>query len=356
MLRGGAAAVVFAVAVVLAVAVGPLAAARTLDIYFIDVEGGQATLIVTPRGESLLVDAGFAGSGAFESKPGDPRQARDAQRILAATREAGVKRIDYLLVTHFHADHDGGVVELAQQIPIRTFIDAGTASPQLEETSRGALAMFEAYAAVRARGRHLVPRPGNRLPLKGIDAVVVSAGGSTIGKPLEGAGDPTANCAASAPPPQEPNENPRSLGFRLRFGRFRFLDLGDLTGAPLFALACPANRVGPVDVYLVTHHGGVDAADPATFAAFKPRVAIVNNGPRKGGAPETFAALRQAAGLEDAWQLHRSEPAGPQNLSDDRIANVDDTTAHWIKLSATADGSFRVENGRTGESRAYAPR
>jgi len=332
------------------------AAPRTLDIYFIDVEGGQATLIVTPKGESLLVDAGFPGAGAFDSKPGDPRQARDAQRILAAVRDAGVTRIDYLLVTHFHADHDGGVVELAQEIPIRTFIDAGTVSPQAEETSRGALAMFDAYAAVRAKGRHLVEKPGKRLPLKGIDAVVVSSAGSTIGKPLSGGGGRTANCAASALPAQEPHENPRSLGFRLQFGRFRFLDLGDLTGAPFFALVCPTDLVGPVDVYLVTHHGGADAADPATFAAFRPRVAVVNNGSRKGGAAETFAVLRQAAGLEDVWQLHRSQVVGAENFSDDRIANLDDTTAHWIKLSANKDGSFRVTNGRTAETRTYAAR
>src|SRR5262245_2606550 len=344
--------------VLMAVAIvfGQAAAPKTLDIYFIDVEGGQATLIVTPAGESLLVDAGFPGSGGFESKPGDPREARDARRIAAAAREAGVTRIDYLLVTHFHADHDGGVVELAPLLPIGTFIDHGTVPAEAEENVPGTRAMFEAYAAVRAEGRHLEPNAGDRLPLKGIDVTIVSSAGKTIAQPLTGAGGRTAPCAPRAPVAQEIHENPRSTGFRLQFGRFSFLDLGDLSGDPLFALACPVGLVGAVDVYLVAHHGGADAADPATFAAFAPRVAVLNNGPRKGGAPDTLAALRGAAGIEDVWQLHRSEMPGSQNFADERIANVDETTAHWIKLSAKEDGSFTVTNGRTRTTKAYPAR
>ena len=344
------------VLVVLAIALSQAIAPKTLDIYFIDVEGGQSTLIVTPAGKSLLVDAGFPGAGTFDSKPGDPRQARDAQRIVAAARAAGLTRIDYLLVTHFHADHDGGVVELAQLMPIGTFIDHDTVPASAEANVPGTLAMFDAYAAVRAKGRHLVPKPGDRLPLKGVEATVVSASGSALTRPLRGAGARTAGCAPTAPPAQEVNENPRSTGFRLQFGRFRFLDLGDLSGGPLFALACPASLIGPVDVYLVAHHGGADAADAATFAAFAPRVALVNNGANKGGAPEIFRALRQAAGVEDVWQLHRSRIDGSQNYADERIANLDDTTAHWIKVSAKVDGSFTVTNGRTGAAKSYPAR
>ena len=333
----------------------PIRAARTtLDIYFIDVEGGQSTLIVTPAGQSLLVDTGFPGpGGGFDALPGDPDKARDAQRIRAAARDAGVARIDYLLITHFHADHDGGVVELAQLMPIGAFIDHGRVLPAAEETSRGTLAAFDRYAAVRAKGRHLEPAAGARLPLNGVDAIVVSAAGSTIATPLAGAGGPTEGCAPSAPPAQEPHENPRSTGFRLQFGRFRFLDVGDLTGAPLYALACPNNLVGPVDVYLVAHHGGADAGDPALVAAFRPRVAIVNNGAMKGGAREALATLRALAARVDTWQLHRSENAGMENVADERIANVDTTTAHWVKLRARADGSFTVTNGRTGREKRY---
>jgi beta-lactamase superfamily II metal-dependent hydrolase len=341
----------------LAIIVPAVRAARaTLDIYFIDVEGGQSTLFVTPAGESLLVDTGFAGDGTFNSSPGDPARARDAQRILAAARDAGVTRIDYLLITHFHADHDGGVVELAQLLPIGTFVDHGNVLPVAEENVKGTLQAFERYAAVRAKGRHLAPAPGARLPLKGVEASVVSAAGSTIVKPLAGAGTRTPGCAPNAPPPDEPNENPRSTGFQLRFGKFRVLDAGDLSGPPLFALACPTSLVGPIDVYVVAHHGGGDAADPATFAAFRPRVAVLNNGATKGGAPETFAALHAVPGMDDVWQLHRSTRTGARNFADNRIANLDESTAHWIKVSARADGSFTVTNGRTGRGKDYLVR
>lgn len=332
------------------------AAGKTLDIYFIDVEGGQATLVVTPAGESLLIDTGFPSDGTFASIPGDPRKARDANRILAAARAAGVTRIDYLLLTHFHADHDGAVPELAQLIPIRTFIDHEAPAPDAEERVPGTQAAFEAYARVRATGKHLTPKPGERLPLKEVETIVVSAGGETLPRPLAGAGGANPACGPSAPIAQEPSENPRSTGVRLRFGRFTFLDVGDLTGAPLFALTCPANLIGPTDVYLVAHHGGADAGDRATFAGLAPRVAILNNGVKKGGAPEVLAALHQAQGLEDAWQLHRSLPPGPRFFSDDHVANLDESTAHWLKLSAKEDGSFTVTNGRTGAAKSYGPR
>jgi beta-lactamase superfamily II metal-dependent hydrolase len=344
-----------AAAIAAAASLGVAAARTTLDMYFIDVEGGQSTLIVTPSGETLLVDTGFPGNGGFDALPGDPASARDAQRIVAAARDAGVSRIDYLLITHFHADHDGGVVELSSLLPIGTFIDHGRVLPDAEQTSAGTLKAFDRYAAVRARGRHLEPAPGARIPLKGVEALVVSAARATVEKPLPGSGGRTAGCAVEPLPPQEPHENPRSTGVRLQFGRFRFLDLGDLTGAPLHALACPDNMVGPVDVYLVAHHGGADAADPATLAAFQPRVSVVNNGAMKGGDGPLFEALRRSGG-GDVYQLHRSTKNGVENVADERIANLDTATAHWIKVAASADGSFTVANGRTGAIERYAPR
>jgi competence protein ComEC len=329
---------------------------RTLRIYFIDVEGGQATLIILPGGQTLMIDSGFPGDGTFRSKPGDPANARDAQRIAAAARDAGVSRIDFLLITHFHADHVGGVPELSQLLPIGTFIDHGTVRPEAEQTVGGTLEAFERYEAVRSTARHIEPSAGERLPLDDVNALVVSSGGTTIEKPVDAAGRPNPACRPIASPAQEPNENPRSTGVLLEFGKFRFLDVGDLTGAPLFDLACPNDLIGAVDAYLVAHHGGVDAADPATFAAFQPRVAILNNGPRKGGAAETFATLHQARGLADVWQLDRSLAAAAENFSDERIANLDQSTAHWIKLAAQADGSFEVRNGRTGVVVPYGPR
>src|SRR6185369_11724724 len=208
-----------------------------------------------------------------------------------------------------------------------------------------------AYTAVRAKGRHLEPAPGERLPLNGVTAVVVSAAGATLRQPLPGSGAANPACRPAAPPAQEPTENPRSTGVRLEFGAFRFLDVGDLSGAPLFALACPRSIVGPVDVYLVAHHGGPDAADPATFDAFKPRVAVFNNAGRKGGVRATLSAASGVAGM-DVWQLHAREDAGPANTAPERIANLDDSAAHLIKISANADGSFSVTNGRTGQTKS----
>ena len=329
---------------------------KTLDIYFIDVEGGQATLIVTPDGHTMLIDAGFPSTGGFSARPGDPAKARDPQRILAVAKQAGASRIDYLLVTHFHADHVGGVPELSQLIPIQAFIDHGGVTEDADKNVPGTVAIHGAYAAVRDGKPHIEPRPGDRIPLAGVDVTIVSSGGQTLSTPLAGAAPgPNAACVAPGLPAQEKTENPRSTGFVLQFGKFRFLDVGDLSGAPLFNLACPSDQIGPVDVYLVSHHGGQDASDPSLFAAIKPRVAILNNGPTKGGAPAMFATLR-AQPATDTWQLHTSENKGTVNVGDDRIANLSETTAHWIKVSASDDGSFTVTNGRTGLTTGYAGR
>lgn len=325
-----------AVAILVALA-WPARGATTLDIYFIDVEGGQSTLVVTPAGESLLIDTGFAGNGG-----------RDADRIARAAKAAGVARIDYLLLTHFHGDHAGGVPALAERLPIRTFVDHDTIMPG-DTSSKGPL---DAYIRVRGTSRHIVPKPGDRIPLEGVDVQVVSSGGAIISAPLPGGGAPNAACGTTAPDAAEPIENPRSTGIQLTFGRFRFVDLGDLSGAPLFGLFCPANLLGPADVYLVPHHGGSDVVYRATFAV-QPRVAIMNNGERKGGSAESFAALRNVDGLQDVWQLHKSKAGGAHNFPDARVANLDESTAHWIKVSATEDGTFTVTNARTGETKSY---
>jgi competence protein ComEC len=330
------------------------AAAQELQIYFIDVEGGQSTLIVTPSHQSLLVDAGFASDGRFESTPGDAHKARDASRIARAASAAGLKQIDYLLVTHFHGDHDGGVPELAQLIPIRTFVDHGGLDDP--GTVPGTVQDFDAYAAVRAKGRHITVKPGDRLPLKGVRLTIVSSARKTLSSPLPGAGARNARCKSQAIPAQEQAENPRSTGFRLDFGQFRFVDLGDLSGDPLWALFCPNDLLGPLDVYLVPHHGGPDAADPATFGTIQPRAAVINNGATKGGAAETLAALHDVSPNPDVWQLHRSVNPASVNFADERIANLDESTSYWIQVTAKSDGSFRITNARTGLTKSYAPR
>jgi competence protein ComEC len=327
---------------------------QTLQIYFIDVEGGQSTLIVTPERHSLLIDTGWAGAGGG-FRPGDPHKARDANRILAAARDAGITQIDYLLITHFHVDHDGGVTELAQLMPIRTFVDHSAPSAEAERTSPETKEGYEAYLKVRSHGAHLQPVPGERVPLKDVEAIVVSSGGSTLKGPVMTGGPTNAACPDHATPPRDLYENPRSTGVLIRYGQFRFLDVGDLTGQPLFDLVCPKNMIGPVDAYLVAHHGGPDVSVTETFAALKPRVAIMNNGVSKGGARVTYQALHQVSGLEGVWQLHASADAADANFQSPYIANLDESTGYWIKLVASEDGSFRVLNQRTGEWTSYAP-
>jgi hypothetical protein len=314
-------------------------AAKDVRVFFIDVEGGQSTLIVAPGGESMLVDAGYADDG------------RDPRRILAAARDAGIRQIDTLLVTHFHADHDGGVPEVARQFPIKRFLDDGdivrTPPAIADRDWLLTLARYNAYVQARDDAPHAEPQPGYEMPVGSARVTFVSHAGKTITEPLPGAGAPNGACPTAPPEPQEKIENPRSNGFLLQFGRFRFLDLGDLVGEPLFALLCPRSLIGPVDLYLVPHHGGVDTWYPATFTGFRPHVAIINNGPTKGGAPEIFEAVRHAPGLDVTFQLHASRNPGAMNLPPSQIANLDETTSHWIKVAAREDGSFRVTNGRT---------
>ena len=327
----------------------------TLDIYFVDVEGGQATLIIMPGGETLLVDAGYPGQGKSDPTPGNASNARDAQRIAAAAADANISRIDYLLISHFHTDHFGGVMELAQLLPIGTILDHGTEIKKAQSKPKS-LDLILAYENIREHYNYVVPSVGDELPLEGAEITVVSSAGTILEAPLEDAGDVNSSCDRPEPASSGPSENTRSTGILLRHGAFRFLDVGDLVGQPLSGLVCPVNRIGSVDVYLVPHHGNADAADPATLEAFQPRVAILNNGPTKGGASAIFGVLRGSESLEDVWQLHLSEAEGAENFLPERIANLDTQTENWIKLSAKTDGSFRVLNGRTGKWKRYNAR
>ena len=319
-----------------------VAAGQNLEIYFIDVEGGQSTLVVNPAGESLLIDTGWDG---FDN--------RDAKRILAAARDAGITRIDYLLITHFHRDHVGGVPAVAQQLPVGTFIDYG----EPIETGDFAQAPFKAYAPIRASGKYRRVAPGDALAMRDLDVTVVTSGGAVVSKPLPNvAGDPNRACTGATIPSADSGENPRSLGIQIRFGQFTFLNLGDLPGAKLASLTCPRNLLGHSDVYLVPHHGNSDSAMPAVISAVSPRVAILNNGATKGGYAEGFAALRAVTGIEDVWQLHRSRNAGAVNFPETFIVNLEEDEKDpgaWLKLSADKTGNFTVTNGRTGFSKTY---
>lgn len=337
-----------ALLLVVVMAVATPAASKGLEIFFIDVEGGQSTLIVTPAGQSLLIDAGY-GRGSL----------RDPERILAAAHEAGLERIDYFLATHFHGDHVGGVTDLATRIPIGTYIDYGAPLGTIYGADRMSGRPFALYEATRAQNPHIVPRPGDRLPLEGVKVDVVSSGGELLTTPLPGAGQLNAACGKLEDHPEDGTENFRSLGVVVRFGEFSFVDVGDLSGNTLSKIICPRNLIGEASVYLIAHHGDYDTDSPAIYAALKPRVAVMNNGPLKGGDPAVFWTARTQPGL-DLWQLHASEIPGAKNSPREFIANVDNhdqhPAAYWIKLTANEDGSFTVVNSRSGFARTYSPK
>jgi beta-lactamase superfamily II metal-dependent hydrolase len=315
-------------------------AAKNLEVYSIDVEGGQATLLVSPSGESMLVDTGWAGHNR-----------RDADRILAAAKLAGVKKIDYLVTTHYHSDHVGGVPQLAEKIPIRNFVDHGAST----ETGKDADVLFNAYAAFRDKGTHLQVKPGDTIPIKGLDVRVLSSGGDVIPAPLPGAGQPNPECSSFERHEVDTSENARSVGILIGYGDFRMIDLGDLTWNKEFDLVCPANKIGAVDVYLVSHHGMNMSGSPQFVHALHPRVAIMNNGARKGGSPEIWQTIHDTPGLLDLWQLHFAVPGGKEhNSSDTVIANLDEICeGKWIRLTAQKDGSFSVYNSRNKYEKSY---
>ena len=324
------------------------AASPALDIYFIDVEGGQSTLFVTPSRQTLLVDTGYP-----------ERNGRDPDRIQAAMRDAGVSKIDYLLITHMHEDHNGGAAELSRRVPIGAFVDYG----ELMETSLDQVASFTAYRDARDRAvqagtaRHIIPKPGDRLPLAGLDVRIVSVDGATISAPIESAGQPNPACTSYEGRPFATRENPRSVGIHLRYGKFRALDLGDLVGQNLLRLVCPDNLIGDIDAYVIAHHANADTNMAPVLAAIRPRVAIADNGAYKGGSPPTWVGLREHKEIEGVWALHKSLNYESVNVPDAYIANLeygDDDHAAWIKLSASDDGSFSVTNGRTGWTERYA--
>jgi beta-lactamase superfamily II metal-dependent hydrolase len=320
-----------------------LNAAKTLEMYFIDVEGGQATLIVAPSGESMLVDTGWPG-----------HEGRDANRIAAAAKKAGVKRIDYLVITHFHTDHVGGVSQLAAKLPIRNFVDHG----ESVETDKPGKSLVAAYAAQRDKGNHIQVKPGDKIPIKGLDVEVVTAGGNVLKTPLEGAGQPNEFCAATKLRDKDDSENAQSVGTLIKFGSFRAIDLGDLTWNKEYELVCPNNNVGNVDLYVSTHHGSELSGPPAIVDALHPLVAIMNNGARKGGSAEAWQTIRKSPGLEDLWQLHYAvEGVKDNNAADTFIANTDEACeGKWIRVSAQPDGTFTVTNGRNNYTKTYKPR
>jgi len=350
------------VVLLVALAARPQAQSRTLDIYWIDVEGGAATLFVAPSGESMLIDTGF--------DVGD----RDATRIAAAVKAAGLRRIDHVVISHYHTDHVGGLTALAKLVPLGRIYSPGD---KIEPANQKWLDAVRATAG----DRRTIVKAGDRVPLAGVEVRIVASDEALIQQPLRGGG-PNALCATAEEKAAAGFENQRMVGTHLRFGDFTFLALIDLDWQKEMELACPVNRLGPITLYQSGRHGSFDGAGaPALLNAIKPQVVVINNGPRKGlGQTDAtakvttpagrkvspyerngYARLMQIPGIEGVWQGHLSllDQAPGHNASRDMIANVEETAdckGHWIKASVQPSGQFTVTNGRNGHSRSYRTR
>jgi beta-lactamase superfamily II metal-dependent hydrolase len=333
----------------------------------VDVEGGNAVLFVLPDRQSVLIDSGNGGAAAV----------RDADRIMIVVKTAGLTQIDHLITTHYHGDHVGGVSELASRIPIRNYIDHGSnvqTGPNIDP-------VLEKYAELYSRAKHTVVKPGDRIPVAGIDWRVVSSAGEVLRTPLPGGGRPNPYCANFKPQDVDRTENAQSVGSFIAYGRFRVVHLGDLTWNKEFDLMCPNNRLGTTDLFIVSHHGQPSSNSEALVHALRPRVAIINNGTRKGGQPDAMKVLFNSPGLEDLWQVHFSLFSGQEyTVPGTFIANAVDEqqpsmpimpatppaqgqqappppqhngASHYFKVSAKEDGSFTVTNTRNGFSKTY---
>jgi beta-lactamase superfamily II metal-dependent hydrolase len=360
-----AAALAIALATVSAQAQSPR---KTLDIYVVDVEGGNATLFVSPSGQSVLIDTGNGG----------PAATRDADRILAATKAAGLTQIDHLITTHWHGDHFGSMETLAGKIPIKHFVDHGAL---VEAVTPGNAFVGDGYPKLYAAATHTVAKPGDKITIAGLDWRIVAAAGQHITSPLPGAGKPNPECADYKPGMPDPTENAQSVGSIVTFGKFRVAHLGDLTWNKEYDLMCPNNPIGTVDVFIVSHHGQAISNSPQLVHALHPRVMVMNNGTRKGGQPDAMRVLHTSPGLEDLWQLHFSLLSGQEytvpgmfiaNTVDDQPAAIPiapaaapapgpgaapppahNGAAYWIKISASDDGTFTVTNARNAFSKTY---
>jgi competence protein ComEC len=316
---------------------------KALEIYFVDVEGGQATLFVTPEGQSLLIDTGWPGHAE-----------RDAERTVAAARKAGLSKIDFVLLTHYHVDHAGGVPQLFDKIPIGAFIDHGAnREPEDRETEQS----WEAYQKL-VSSQHvtrIIAKAGDTLPIEGLRAEIVSSDGTLIQKPLPGAGAHNAACSTADNRTADRTENARSLGAIITFGKVRILDLGDLTRDKEGALVCPINKLGPVNIFIVSHHGWLQSNSPALLTAISPRIAIMDNGADKGGSPSTWDTIKNSPKLEDLWQLHFSNEGGAaHNSAGPFIANLaGPDVGNYLKVSVWADGKLEVYNSRTQTIKHY---
>jgi beta-lactamase superfamily II metal-dependent hydrolase len=319
------------------------APAGHLVIYTIDVEGGQATLLVSPTKASLLVDTGWPGNNG-----------RDADRIKAAMKDAGITKLDHVLITHHHDDHVGGVPNLVERVKVGEFLDHGENREDADDTRHNYAEYLKAIGNTPRRIVH----PGDTIDISGLSTIVIAADGEHIAAVPGVKPEPNSYCATEPHWDLDTTENPRSAGVLVRFGKFRFLDLGDLTKAKEIPLVCPDNLIGHVDLYLVNHHGFNLSNSKAFVDAIHPRVAIMDNGAHKAGSPEAWQTVHESPGLEDLYMVHTAEDSDvAHNSPDPLIANLKGgADGAYFKVVAHADGSFSVMNSRTGQTKEYAAR
>lgn len=332
------------------------AGAADLEIFFIDVQGGAATLVVTPESESVLLDTGWPGL-----------EDRDPKRIEHVLKEvAGLDHLDHLITTHWHMDHYGGVEGLAKRVPIERFWDRGLPKDgdRVQDFPDGPKdddPLLVAYLAA-AEGKRAVLKPGDDFTLKGETKAKVLVGGGHVAGDEGGANEA---CETEVPAlPVDESDNARSLGVLFALGPFQFLDCGDLTWNVEAKLVCPSDRVRSagglapadgVDLYQVTHHGLDTSNNPLLVRTIRPTVTIMNNGPRKGGSASVVRMLRTIPSIEANYQLHRNAQTGPgDNAAPALIANADEAGGQFIRVTVREDGtSFAVRFGADGPSREF---
>jgi beta-lactamase superfamily II metal-dependent hydrolase len=314
---------------------------KHLLIYTIDVEGGQSTLLVSPSGASILIDTGWPGNNG-----------RDAVRIQAAMKDAGISQIDHVLITHFHTDHVGGVPELVKRVKVGEFLDHGPNREDSDITRHD----FAAYLkAIDGTPRRIV-HPGDTIAIPGLKVVVLVADGEHIAAVPGIKPEPNPYCTTERAWPADPSENARSSGVLVTFGKFKFLDLGDLTGAKEVALVCPNNPIGAVDLYLVDHHGMDLSNARALVDAIHPVASIMINGAHKAGMPEAWQTVHDSPGMQDLYMLHTAEGSdAAHNSTEPLIANPKGsaTDGAYFKVVASASGAFSITNSRTGQTKDY---
>ncbi len=362
-----------------ALTVPALAAEGTLKIVSIDVEGGGGTLFVTPEGKSLLIDTGWpSGYGLLASPDGAQNS---ADRIVAAAKKLGLSRIDYLIITHYHMDHVGGVVDLVKRMPVDTFIDHGPNAehlppgvkddPQLPGGAPDVL--YPKYLEAIKGHKHIVAKPGMVIPMGSMTDTIVSSDGVTLSKPLAGAGAPNPACDSALSKSTKADggeENTRSVASLLTFGKVRIALFGDLSWKKERELSCPTGKLGHVNLLIVTQHGSNISSNPASIADMRPDVALMGAGGKKGGDEEAIKTIKASPGLTGFWQTHENfahpEWDGDKNM----IANLNPPASavaaqakslftappdqgHAIHAEITKDGQITMTNDRNGYSMTY---